>query len=192
MFSRLFWLPSLIAIRGWIMYLWFRQLSDKLHKSTVAFLPASTPENLKPELLIFQNNDICACRLCAVECGMWWCSSAHETALLIFAALMVVSFPPDQWTPINKLSRRATSPALVWTNKAWALLEIGNISLKNLQQHRHDLFHAVGKVSILLQCVKTSAAGSIMLFCSQEKYTFGHFYTVKGHQSVSDARCITG
>lgn len=34
--------------------------------------------------------------------------TAHETALLIFAALMVVSFPPDQWTPKNKLSQRAT------------------------------------------------------------------------------------
>lgn len=35
-------------------------------------------------------------------------------------------------------------------------------------------------------------AGSIMLFCLEEKHTFGHFYTVKGHQSTCDVECITG
>lgn len=45
---------------------------------------------------------------------MLWCLSgfsrltAHETALLIFAALMVVSFTPDQHTLKNKFSQHST------------------------------------------------------------------------------------
>lgn len=34
--------------------------------------------------------------------------TAQETALLIFAALVVVPFPPDQRTLENKLSQRTT------------------------------------------------------------------------------------
>lgn len=31
-----------------------------------------------------------------------------------------------------------------------------------------------------------STAGGFMLFCLEQKYTFGHFHTVKGHQSIRD------
>lgn len=49
------------------------------------------------------------------------------------------------------------------------------------------------KLSVfLLARVKSGAADSIMLFCAEEKYTFGHFYAVRGHQSVGDDQCITG
>lgn len=63
--------------------------------------------------------------LWALECGMWWCLSvlfrltAHETALLIFAALMVVSFTPDQWTLKNKLSQHSTFIQFKWSPTAW-------------------------------------------------------------------------
>ena len=74
-------------------------------------------EDLKPRAFTVSNGDtcvcvcVCVCGLWVLECGEWRCSSvfflgltAHETALLISAALMVVSFPPDQWTLTNKWS----------------------------------------------------------------------------------------
>ncbi len=154
--------------------------------------------------------------------------TAHETALLIFAALMVVSFTPDQWALKNKLSQRSTfiqfkwSPA-VWTNEMLVLSsqctysifnhENNSISLRvkncrNISQKRGQC-KTYNSLDIIfsIQCIKSAFYYGVlrpvlhdrlqhsrqhMLICLKEKYTLGHFYTVKGHQSICDVQCITG
>lgn len=45
--------------------------------------------------------------------------TAHETTLLIFAALMVVSFTPDEWTLKNKLSQDNALTQFKWNSAVW-------------------------------------------------------------------------
>ncbi len=100
-----------------------------LNKSSAAFNLHHHGEHLKPEPLLFQNNDIYVCRLWAVECNLlmvlklfavvvvvvFFRLNAHETALLISAALMIVSLNPHQWTLKNKLSKHTTFIPFKWS-----------------------------------------------------------------------------
>lgn len=93
-----------------------------------------------------------------------------------------------QWSVLMRNSPLSASAVNHHNNSISLKVKVCWNSPVKMRQCRPVISHAVNKVGILLQPMKTSTAEStadnIMLFCSEEKCTFGHFYTVKSHQSA--------